>query len=71
MDPVINLVKKGYPIDEPLNSFEVNAVMHATAVLSGEKFRRLLSLKPNLSRVDRYGRTALHFACRSGNLENF
>ena len=31
----------------------------------------MLSLSPEINRTDNYGRTALHFACRSGNLDTF
>ena len=32
---------------------------------------QILSLGPDINLTDNYGRTALHFACRSGNIETF
>ena len=30
-----------------------------------------MALNPDINKVDKYGRTAIHFACRSGNLSTF
>ena len=31
----------------------------------------ILSLNPDVNQVDNYGRTALHFSCRSGNMDTY
>ena len=36
-----------------------------------EQFAQVLALGPDLNARDKTGRTALHFACRAGNLEIF
>ena len=38
---------------------------------SASDITKILSLNPQVNQTDSYGRTALHFACRSGNCETF
>ena len=38
---------------------------------TGEDLTRVLTLNPEINKADNYGRTAIHFACRSGNLDTF
>ena len=46
-------------------------MLAASYGVSCEDFKQILALNPNLDARDSVGRTALHFACRSGYLEIF
>ena len=71
MEPVISIVKHGYPINDPIMYGGVNLFMHISGTCSAIELNQILPLGPDLSSRDNLGRTALHFACRSGNVETF
>ena len=50
----------------------VNLLMHAAGKCSEEELSTILTqTAPNVNARDKLGRTALHFACRSGNIGAF
>ena len=38
---------------------------------NGSDIAKIMGLGPDINKTDNYGRTAIHFACRSGNVETF
>ena len=38
---------------------------------NGSDIAKIMGLGPDFNKTDNYGRTAIHFACRSGNVETF
>ena len=53
----------------PIIDCEITILMHVAANLDGESVSKILALNPNIDARDSLGRTALHFACRAGNLD--
>ena len=45
--------------------------MHVAAKCNKEQIQKILELNPNVNARDNVGRTALHFACRAGNIDTF
>ena len=71
MEPVLNIVRHGYPVNEPILYGGVNLLMHAAGNCNGDEIAQIMTLSPDVTAKDNLGRTALHFACRAGNLETF
>ena len=42
--------------------------MHVAAACTREQLEQVLAKNPDVNAKDNFGRTALHFACRAGNL---
>ena len=49
----------------------ITTLMLVSGKGTGEDLTRVLTLNPGINKTDNYGRTAIHFACRSGNLDTF
>ena len=49
----------------------INLLMHTAGHLAPDQLQLLLAQGPNVNATDNMGRTALHFACRAGQLDNF
>ena len=45
--------------------------MHVAAACTREQLEQVLAKNPDVNAKDNFGRTALHFACRAGNLATF
>ena len=71
MEPVVSIVKHGFPIDEPIMYGGVTLFMHISATCSADHLNEVMALAPDVSIKDNLGRTALHFACRAANIETF
>ena len=68
----LNLVDRGFfPIDEPTTDSGSNMLMYAAANYNAATIGELLARNPEYNSKDKFGRTALHYACRAGNLETF
>ena len=63
------MVKSGFPIDEPLMDGGITILMHIAAIWNGQAVQQIQILQPDINARDSLGRTALHFACKSGNLD--
>jgi len=65
------IMKAGYPVEEPIQVFMMQTpLMYAASVGQPEVLEMLFSYNPDLRAVDIAGRTALHYCCRGGNLQN-
>ena len=71
VQPIVAIINHGFPIDEPIMDSGVNLLMHASALFPSDQLQTILELNPNVNARDSIGRTALHFACRAGNVDNF
>ena len=69
--PAISIVQHGFPIDDPIIDCQINTLMHVAAKCNKEQIQKILELNPNVNARDSVGRTALHFACRAGNIDTF
>ena len=71
INPVLQIVKFGFPVDDPIMDCGVNLLMHVAAArnLTAGDLQKILELNPDLNVRDSIGRTALHFACRAGEME--
>ena len=49
----------------------ITSLMLVAGKGSGSDIKKVLGLNPDINRTDAYGRTAIHFACRSGNIDTF
>lgn len=71
MEPVVSIVKHGYPVNDPIMYGGVNLLMHVSGTCSENELNQIMALEPGLNIKDNLGRTALHFACRAGNVATF
>ena len=71
VQPIVAIINHGFPIDEPIMDSGVNLLMHASALFPSDQLQTILELNPNVNARDSVGRTALHFACRAGNIDTF
>ena len=69
--PCLSIVQHGFPVDDPIMDVGMNLLMLVSAECNADQLREILTLEPNVNARDAIGRTALHFACRAGNLETF
>lgn len=66
---VINdLLQAGFPVDELIDRLGTTLLMIAVINDKIEVAKLLSQFSPNPNTQDSVGRTALHFACKSGNL---
>ena len=66
---VCQIVQQGYDVNHPVLHSGITLLMHAATRLNGSGMDEILKLNPDLERKDEMGRTALHFAARSANIE--
>ena len=61
-----------FPIEEPIQAYNggQTALMFAASAGQPEVLQVLLDKGANLKLSDRVGRTALHYCCRGGNVQN-
>ena len=71
IDTVVQMVERLAAINDSLNPEGVTTFMMASGVCSSAELQLLMPFGPDVLAVDRCGRTALHFACRAGNLDAF
>ena len=71
IEPVIKILQQLLPVDESIMDGNITTLMLVAGKGSGSDIKRVLALNPDINRVDSYGRTAIHFSCRSGNIETF
>ena len=71
IDPVIKILQQLLPVDEPIMDGSIPSLMLVAGKGSGSDIKKVLGLNPDINRTDAYGRTAIHFACRSGNIDTF
>ena len=65
------IFKAKYPVDEPVTSNSgTTPLMHVSAEGKVECLQEILSRGPDFTLRDRAGRTALHYACKGGKMEN-
>ena len=69
--PCLSIVQHGFPIDDPIMDVGINLLMLVSAECSADQLNEILTLSPNINARDAVGRTALHFACRAGNMDTF
>ena len=50
---------------------DITTLMLVAGKGSTADIQKVLNLGPDVNKTDKYGRTALHFACRAGNMEAF
>eukprot|EP00353_Schmidingerella_taraikaensis_P016520 CAMPEP_0185602980 /NCGR_PEP_ID=MMETSP0436-20130131/2127_1 /TAXON_ID=626734 ORGANISM="Favella taraikaensis, Strain Fe Narragansett Bay" /NCGR_SAMPLE_ID=MMETSP0436 /ASSEMBLY_ACC=CAM_ASM_000390 /LENGTH=153 /DNA_ID=CAMNT_0028233307 /DNA_START=54 /DNA_END=515 /DNA_ORIENTATION=+ len=65
------MVQGGYPIEEPLMEPGITILMHVSALCGEQAVQQILALQPDVNTRDAIGRSALHYACRSGNADTF
>ena len=70
MEPVIKIVQAGFPINDPIIDCGITILMHVSAMCSKESVEQILALNPDINKRDSIGRSALHYACRAGKIEN-
>ena len=70
MEPVIKIVQAGFPINDPIIDCEITILMHVSAMCTKESVESILALNPEINKRDSIGRSALHYACRAGKIEN-
>ena len=70
-DPVIKILQQLLHVDEPIMDGEITSLMLIAGKGNGQAIQQIMTLNPDINKVDKYGRTAIHFACRSGNLSTF
>ena len=70
MEPCIKIVQAGFPINDPIIDCEITILMHVSAMCTKESVQQILALSPDVNKRDSIGRTALHYACRAGKMEN-
>ena len=72
IDPVVGIINQGLvQLNEPVQDGDITVLMLVAGKGSAEDIQKILDLGPEVNKPDKYGRTALHFACRSGNMETF
>ena len=71
IDPVIKIHQQLLPINEAIMDGSITTLMLVAGKGTAADIQKVLSLSPDLNQTDSYGRTAIHFACRSGNMETF
>ena len=71
IDPVIKIHQQLLPINEPIMDGSITTLMLVAGKGTADDIAKVLQLSPDLNQTDSYGRTAIHFACRSGNLDTF
>ncbi len=61
-----------FPIEEPIQAFNggQTVLMFAASVGQPEVLQLLIDRKADLTKADKAGRTALHYCCRGGNVQN-
>ena len=65
------IFKAKYPVDEPVQAFSMTTpLMHCSALGQPEALETILALGPDPNAIDRTGRTAIHYACKGGNIQN-
>ena len=67
----MKIVQSGFPINDPIIDCGITILMHVAATCDAECLRQILTLNPEVNARDEIGRTALHFACRTGKEDNF
>lgn len=71
IDPIITIHNQLVPVDEPIMDGNITTLMLVAGKGNAADIKKLLALSPDVNKTDKYGRTALHFACRSGNEHTF
>ena len=71
IDPIVTIHQQLVPVDEPIMDGNITTLMLVAGKGQAEDIVKLLALNPDVNKTDKYGRTALHFACRSGNENTF
>ena len=71
IEPVVKILQQLLPVDEPIQDGNITTLMLVAGKGTASDIAQILSLGPDINLTDNYGRTALHFACRSGNIETF
>ena len=69
--PCLSIVQHGFPVDAPIMDVGMNLLMIVAAECSADQVNEILTLEPDVNARDAVGRTALHFACRAGNIATF
>ena len=68
-EPLKTIIQHGFPIDEAITNTGMTCLMLCASMGSAEILQLALELEPDVNKKDKMGRTALHFACRRGELE--
>lgn len=68
--PVISeILNNGFPVNEPINGCQQTLLHQAVIQNRSDLLKMLKQFNPNVNAQDSAGRTAIHFACRAGNLK--
>ena len=70
MEPCIKIVQAGFSINDPIIDCEITILMHVSALCTKESVEQILALNPDVNKRDSIGRSALHYACRAGKIDN-
>ena len=70
------ILEHGFPIETPVLASKITALMHCSGIGNAECLQIILNAnqgkaKKYINQRDSIGRTALHFACRAGNLQTY
>ena len=67
----MQILQGGYPVDKPVQDPEITPLMLAASLGTAKVVKAILKSNPDVNAVDTVGRTALHYACRRGDIEIF
>ena len=71
VDQLVRIFKAKYPVDEPIHANGgTTPLMYCCASGSAICLQEIIARGPDFTVRDTAGRTALHYACRGGNMEN-
>ena len=69
--PIMQILQGGYPVDKPVQDPEITPLMLAASLGTAKVVKAILKSNPDVNAIDTVGRTALHYACRRGDIEIF
>ena len=67
----MQILQGGYPVDKPVQDPEITPLVLAASLGTAKVVKAILKSNPDVNAVDTVGRTALHYACRRGDIEIF
>ena len=67
----MQILQGGYPVDKPVQDPEITPLMLAASLGTAKVVKAILKSNPDVNATDTVGRTALHYACRRGDIEIF
>ena len=71
IQPVVQILQQLLNVNEPIDEAGSTTLMLVAGKGTAQDLQQILAFSPDVSKEDSYGRTAIHFACRSGNQATF